>query len=148
MKFYIASKLENAENVIRIANVLKARGWIHTYDWTKHGSVQKEGEQRIKEVAQNEIRGVKNADIVIVLLPGGRGTHAELGAANVLDIPVFIHASDDSLFLQDGNTCAFYWNSNVTRVIGDELELLEEIFAYENALPKEYPGNTYSKEKE
>lgn len=136
MKFYIASKLENAENVKRLAKVLKAFGWIHTYDWTKHGSVQKEGEQRIKEVAAMELNGVRNADVVIVLLPGGRGTHAELGAANIAEIPVFIHAYDDKLFLQDGNTCAFYWNKNVTRVVGDELVLLEKIFEYANNLPR------------
>lgn len=136
MKFYIASKLENAENVKKLADVLKAHGWVHTYDWTKHGSVQKEGEERIKQVAENEINGVANADVVIVLLPGGRGTHAELGAANITNTATFIHAADDSLFLQAGNTCAFYFNKNVTRVVGDFLLLLEKLFEYEETLPK------------
>lgn len=140
MKFYIASKLKNAEKVKKIANVLKAHGWIQTYDWTKHGNVQTEGDKRLKEVAENEIRGVADADIVILLLPGARGTHAELGAANVLAKPVFINTKKDSSLLQNGNTCSFYWGRNVTRIIGDELLLLEKVFEYENSLPKEYKG--------
>lgn len=131
MKFYIASKLENAKKVKRLANVLKASGWEQTYDWTKHGSVQKEGEQRLREVAGCELRGVKDAEVVIVMLPGARGTHAELGAANVLEKPVFIYAEDDSSFLQDERTCAFYWNENVVHVVGDELELLIQLFSFE-----------------
>lgn len=136
MNFYIASKLENADNVKVVANVLKARGWKQTYDWTVHGSVQDSGEEVLTKVAEKEIHGVRESDIVIVLLPGGRGTHAELGAANITGKKVFIHAFDDSYFLQDGNTCAFYWNMNVTRVIGDYLLLLEKVFEYENSLPK------------
>lgn len=131
MKFYKASKLENAKKVKRLANVLKASGWEQTYDWTKHGSVQKEEEQRLREVAGNELRGVKDAEVVIVMLPGARGTHAELGAANVLEKPVFIYAEDDNLFIQDERTCAFYWNENVVHVVGDELELLIQLFSFE-----------------
>ena len=69
MKFYIASRLENAEMVKRVAEVLKAAGYIHTYDWTEHGSVQNEGQERIIQVAENEKVGVLNADMVIVILP-------------------------------------------------------------------------------
>lgn len=130
MKFYIASKLENAEMVKSLSKVLKAYKWIHTYDWTEHGSVQSEGEERIMQVATYELQGVENADIVIVLLPGGRGTHAELGAANVLNKKVFIWAETDELFMHDERTCAFYWNHNVTRVTGDRFNLLESVFAY------------------
>lgn len=130
MKFYIASKLENSEMVMSLSRLLKAYQWQHTYDWTKHGSVQNEGEERITQVAENELRGVKEADIVIVLLPGGRGTHAELGAANILNKKVFIWAEAEELFLHDERTCAFYWNHNVTRVSGDRFKLLEAIFAY------------------
>jgi len=134
MKFYIASKLENAENVKRLASVLKARGWTHTYDWTQHGSVQHEGEKQIAEVAENEIKGVIEADIVVVLLPGGRGMHAELGAANALGIPVFIQSADESLFLHNERICAFYFNKNVRRITGNESNLLEAVFEYERSI--------------
>lgn len=136
MKFYIASKLENAEMVKSLARVLKAYQWEHTYDWTTHGSVQNEGESRITEVAESEIFGVETADIVIVLLPGGRGTHAELGAANALKKKVFVWAETDEFFMQDERTCAFYWNYNVTRVTGDRYNLLEQLFSYASSVEK------------
>lgn len=39
MKFYIASSLKNIENVRRVAENLKTRGFQHTYDWTTHSNV-------------------------------------------------------------------------------------------------------------
>ncbi len=131
MKFYIASRLENADTVKKIALALKSWGMTHTYDWTAHGSVQYEGPERISEVAELELQGVREADIIIVLLPGGRGTHCELGMANVLNKKVFLWAETDEMFLQDERTCAFYWNNNVERVVGDNFALLEKIFCYE-----------------
>lgn len=121
MKFYIASKLENAEAVSRVARALKAAGHIHTYDWTVHGSVQDKGEQRIREVAEAEKQGVLDADVVIVILPGGRGTHAELGIAlGAGNKEIVICAADNSLFLANTSTCAFYWNMGIHRVVGTE----------------------------
>lgn len=127
MKFYIASKLENAATVSYLAAVLKEKfGWEHTYDWTVHGSVQGEGEARLTEVAEYELNGVRKADIVIVLLPGGRGTHVELGAALALGKRVYIWAETNEYFLHDERTCVFYWNNRVTRVVGD-IKLLIEV---------------------
>lgn len=126
LKFYIASKLENAELVSSVAEVLKSLGWKHTYDWTVHGSVQGEGEARLTEVAEYELNGVRKADIVIVLLPGGRGTHVELGAALALGKRVYIWAETNEYFLHDERTCVFYWNNRVTRVVGD-IKLLIEV---------------------
>ncbi len=130
LKFYIASKLENARLVSSVAEVLKSLGWEHTYDWTTHGSVQGEGEERLTEVAENELEGIRQADIIIVLLPGGRGTHAELGAANIERKPVFIWGAVASFFLSDARTCSFYWNPNVTRVYGHIFELFKAVFKY------------------
>lgn len=152
MRFYIASRLENAETVSRVAKVLKAAGHIHTYDWTAHGSVQSEGAERINEVAEAEMRGVINADAIIVLLPGGRGTHAELGIAlGAGNKSIVICAADESMFMQDDRTCAFYWNNGTQRVVGTEVEWLEAILAmmtaYDNAQPQEervYMGGRFA----
>lgn len=119
MRFYIASRLENAETVKRVATVLKAAGHRQTYDWTEHGSVQREGAERITQVAGFETRGVMDAEMVIVILPGGRGTHAELGIALGCEKQsILICAENDDLFMQDERTCAFYWHPAVKRVIG------------------------------
>lgn len=114
-----------------MASVLKAAGHTHTYDWTVHGSVQGEGEDRIREVSVNETQGVLDADVVIVLLPGGRGTHSELGIAIASDSikAILICAEDDSLFLHDDRTCAFYWHPRVERVVGAMDDWLARILA-------------------
>jgi len=67
MKFYIASSLKNIENVRQVAESFKARGFQHTYDWTTHWP--------------RKISGVLAADVVIVMIPAGKGSHVELGIA-------------------------------------------------------------------
>ena len=126
MKFYIATRLENAEAHRQVARILTAAGWELTYDLTAHGSVQREGEARIAEVDAAKAAGSTAADVVIVLLPGGRGTHCELGMAIALCKSIFILADPESgFFAQDERTCAFYHSSNVHRVEGGILDLLE-----------------------
>lgn len=111
MRYYIASRIENSENVKSLHALLGAAGWSCTYDWSAHGSVRGEGVTRatLDRVAQNEIDGVVDADVVIVLLPGGRGTHVELGAAVAVGIPVVLWSPDPERdFSTDERTSAFY----------------------------------------
>ena len=133
MKYYIASKLENAAQVRQLKAYLDDLGWEHTYDWTVHGSVQSEGVSRIAEVAANEAEGVLCANVVIVLLPGGRGTHTELGmaighwqvaealqAAGLVTVEnrrIIIYSDDPERdFGTNGTCCAFYHHPLVERV--------------------------------
>lgn len=83
--FYIASRLENAAQVRELRDLLTAAGWTCAYDWTAHGSVRSDdgdpaARERITEVAAAEVIGAA-ADVFIALLPGGRGTHVEIGVA-------------------------------------------------------------------
>lgn len=112
MKFYIASGLENADNVEKLAAQLRDSGWTQTYNWTEHGSVNDEPTERIREVAHRELAGVWQADIVIVMLPGGRGTHVEMGAAIAWNKPVILLTEKEDK-LQDGRTCSFYHHTRV-----------------------------------
>ena len=123
MRFYIASKLENHEQVSRLASLLRLTGWEHAYDWTAHGSIKDTSIDTLKSVGQLAYDGVKNADIVIVLSPQGRGTHVELGMAIALEKVVYICHEDDRCFQCDDNTSAFYWLPNVRHFIGNIGEL-------------------------
>jgi len=119
VKFYIASKLENASQVRQLAKVLKSWGWQHTYDWTGYEPAQ------MKEIALNEYAGVINADLVIVLLPGGRGTHTELGIATATGKKIVLHSEDPVLFDEYFQApCPFYWLPGVKRVCCPFSELL------------------------
>ena len=136
MKYYIASKLENAVAVKTLAYAFEQLGWKQTYDWTAHGSVHDEGEEVLRQVTLKELGGVKEADVVVVVLPGGRGTHAELGAALAYNKPVFVWGQQPEDFIQDGYTCSFYFNPNVQRVEGAAIKLVRRLvdFCKENGL--------------
>ena len=125
VKFYIASKLENHEQVRYLADKLKAVGWTHTYDWTTHGSVKESDTETLREIGSLEYNGVKEADVVIVLTPQGRGTHTELGMAIALNKQVFLCHTDDTYFKYDDNTSAFYWLPQVTRFVGSVDDVAE-----------------------
>lgn len=118
MKFYLATKLENRALAKKVIAELRSWGWEPSYDWTVHGSVSGEGAQRLIEVSSSELCAIASADLVIVLLPGGRGTHVELGAALALDKMVVIWAPETTLLKDDANTCVFYWHPRVRRAWG------------------------------
>ncbi len=127
MRFYIASKLENAAAVSRLASALKAAGHEHTYDWTPHGSIKAEGRERLNEVGEMELAGVLTADVIIVLLPGGRGTHIEIGIALGAGKKIILCAKDDAFFNYDENTTSFYWCNGVTQCVGSEEDWMAAI---------------------
>lgn len=136
-KFYIASGLENAAQVSWLADRLKAVGWEHTYDWTAHGRVPHD--QR-PETAELETKGVLEAEVVIVLLPGGRGTHTELGiaigstmlamavcaagVAEMDDRQIFIFSPTPEVDFgpESERTCVFYHHPLVERF--DDLDIM------------------------
>jgi len=108
MKYYIATKLENHAEHNKLRDVLNNRGHQITYDWTYHGPVYSHGLERVREVAQLEINGVLDADVVVVLWPGGRGTHVEMGIALAQQKPVIFVSDVEAHHQATTETCAFY----------------------------------------
>ena len=89
MKFYIGSGMKNCEGVRHYANKLKENGWHQTYDWVKNISDDVSIDDMI-EYAKLESRGIVDSDVVIILLPAGRGAHIELGMAMALNKKIFL----------------------------------------------------------
>lgn len=144
VSFYIASGLENAKQVSGLAHMLKLSDYRHTYDWTQHGSVQDCGSEEIAIVSELEYNGVKDADAVIVILPGGRGTHTELGIALAdTNKKVILCAENEYQLFENERTCSFYYNSNVTRVIGRPDEWLYKIIEIMTGLEDRKGANCY-----
>lgn len=102
-------------------------GWEHTYDWTAHGSIKETDIETLEDIGQKEADGVKNADIVIVLTPQGRGTHVELGMAIASNKTVYIQYEDEKYFKCDDNTSTFYWLPNVIQFTGNIYELAKKL---------------------
>ena len=119
MNVYIAPGLANWKQHNALRDILAWHGIGITYDWTKlapacnEQKVAAEGRPKPPSpqwVAMNEMNGVRRADMVIVLLPGGRGTHTELGAALALGKRVHIFAPPDkaALLATGDEACVFY----------------------------------------
>ena len=131
MNFYIASRLNNVDQVRYVANILKSNGWTHTYDWTNFDLSSEDTPNTLRIIGEREYDAVKAADIVFVITPQGRGTHIELGMAIALEKRVYIYHVDDSYFKCDDNTCPFYWLPKVKQLTG-KIENAVEIILQEN----------------
>lgn len=123
MKYYIATSLSRHDDHNLVRDTLAGFGHEITYDWTVHGSVRDQNADIIRRVAMAETQGVQVADIVIVLLPGGRGTHVELGMALVLGKPVLLHTTTpETHFNSTSSTCLFYWHQHAIHAPAGPLE--------------------------
>ncbi|WP_010097971.1 nucleoside 2-deoxyribosyltransferase [Ornithinibacillus scapharcae] len=122
MKFYIASGLENKENVQYVRDRLLEAGHIHTYDWTKNNRATTEEELRAIGTAERD--AVLESDVVIVLLPGGKGTHTELGMAIGLEKKIYIYASEK---LDPKAATTFYYLDGIKHFYGELEQFIREI---------------------
>lgn len=130
MKFYIASGNENARLVSQLSRALTAAGHRQTYDWTQHCASECPSIKSVRAVAERELSGVMEAELVIVVLPGGEGTHIELGAALGTGKPVLLFAREVGELVRDGRTCSHYWHPGITRIVGDMRKWIHAAHAY------------------
>ncbi len=119
MLYYVASGVPNAARVNEVASVLDALGHTRTYDWTKHGSVADAPDERKREVAMTEAQAVMDAQLVVLLLPGRFGTHAELGAAiaSSENKRILLWSASDDPFSGREGFCVFYHHPAVMRIV-------------------------------
>ncbi|MFB5089068.1 nucleoside 2-deoxyribosyltransferase [Psychrobacillus sp. PGGUH221] len=126
MKFYIASSFQNIDSVKYVSEVLKNKGYIHTYDWTKNERVSTI--EKLQAIGQEEKNGVLTADILVVLLPAGKGSHIEFGLALGQGKKVFLYSPNDDVRDLE-TTSTFYHLPEVEIVIGTIDELIDVIFS-------------------
>lgn len=125
MKFYIGSGMKNCELVNYYSKKLKENGWKQTYDWVKNVNDDVNIKDMI-EYAKLEQQGIVDSDVVIILLPAGRGAHIELGMALALRKKIFLCSATKEEFSIE-NTVAFYELANIVKLIGTADENLKEI---------------------
>lgn len=116
-KFYIATSLSRANHHNFVRDLLVQRGHELTYDWSVHGSVKSTTVEKLNQVAHKELEGVLSADFVLILLPGGHGTHFELGAALATGKNVILHSQEEYFFEPCEKTCAFYHHNDISRIV-------------------------------
>ena len=112
IKYYIATSFQNKEGHAQCRRFFSDMGYELTFDWTVYPFIP--DPYVMYTMATKEIDAVKAADFVVVLLPGGRGTHTELGAALALDKPVFLVAPHPQQLLDSqGLPNPFYYHPAV-----------------------------------
>ena len=115
MKYYIATSFQNKEAHRECRQFFSDMGYELTFDWTVYPFIA--DPYVMYTVATKEIDAVKAADFVVVLLPGGGGTHTELGAAIAHDKPGFLVAPHPQQLLDSqGLTNPFYYHASVQMV--------------------------------
>lgn len=123
VRFYVASRIENAPEVTRLVRALEAWGWECTYAGSLVGNVRGTDDaapERVRATCRAECRAVVTADVVIFLLPGGRGTHTALGLAlAAARRPRIVLACEDAdLFGYTEKTTPFYHAKRCEHIVG------------------------------
>ena len=120
-KFYVASSFKNIDTVRYVSNELIHRGYIQTYDWTQNDRASTVKD--LKEIGQQERNAVLEADFLIVLLPGGKGSHIEFGIALGQGKRIYLYSQNDEVDRFE-TTSTFYHLSEVEKCIGTIDELI------------------------
>ena len=128
MNFYVGSGMKNCKLVTNIAEKLIEKGWHQTYDWVKNVNEDVSIDD-MREYAKLEKQGVADADVVIILLPAGRGAHIELGMSIALNKKTFLCSITEDEFSIE-NTVTFYELPNIVKLVGTADENIKEILKF------------------
>jgi nucleoside 2-deoxyribosyltransferase len=118
-RFYLATRKDREAQANAISEALNSQGWQRTFVWIAQDSADTD---RHAMVAQQELDAIRDADVLIVLLPGGYGTHVEIGAALALGKPVILH-SPDRKTLDTPYPCIFHYHPGVRLIISEVVDL-------------------------
>ncbi|CAN7548743.1 group-specific protein [Paenibacillus sp. LjRoot153] len=124
MNFYIASSFKNIDNVRNVTQQLKSRGYIQTFDRTVHSGIGTL--QELAAIGAKEKEAVLRAEIFIIMLPAGKGSHVELGLALGAGKAIFMYSANDEMNDIE-KTSAFYQLPEVQKIIGTIDDLISTI---------------------
>ncbi|WP_203341461.1 nucleoside 2-deoxyribosyltransferase, partial [Planococcus beijingensis] len=108
---------------------LIGKGYLHSYDWTKNANANEERPstlEDLREIGQHEMKAVIESDLIVVLLPGGKGTHIELGIALGQKKRIFLY-SEDRAINNFETTSTFYHLPEVEKCYGTLDKLVDKI---------------------
>lgn len=78
------------------------------------------------EFSKLEQKAIENSDVVIIILPAGRGTHIELGMAIALNKKVILCSLEKETFNIE-NIPNFYALPNIKKVVGTTDQIIKSI---------------------
>lgn len=87
------------------------------------------GQETIEDMikfSKLERQAINDSDIVIIILPAGRGTHIELGMALAFNKKVVLYSIDGKEFDVE-NTVNFYQLPEIDKIVGSVEDLVNEL---------------------
>ena len=127
MKFYIASRTAQKEEVRSMYETLKEKGHTLTFDWTSFPLLRpyEEHQNQSRELSVEQIEAIKDADVFLLRTDSaGTDMYIELGVAISSQIT---YGKPDIYVLGDHNTQSmFYFHPTVKRRKNLD-QVLEEI---------------------
>ena len=132
-RFYVASSFRNIVNVRYVVQTLESKGYVNTYDWTQNAAARDAGRVTVgdlRSIGRRERDAVMGADVVVILLPGGKSTHVELGIAIAQGRRTILHSPDEVINNLE-TTSAFYHLPEVEKCLGTLDDLLAMIVGRE-----------------
>lgn len=126
MRYYIASDPQNYERAVLLGEVLSARGHEHSQDrMCREGAVTDEA--LLGELTFSELRAVRDAELVVILLPARPETYTELGVAIATRgnkrIVLWSETGEELNIYEP--VCSFCFHPSVDRVVCPFPELLK-----------------------
>ena len=118
-QYYIATRKDRSSEADALSETLKAHGWKRTFVWSDRAG---DNPIMLGKLSVEELKGVRDADVLVVLLPGGFGTHVEIGAALALGKPVILCAPDQET-LEKPYRCVFHYHPGVKLFVSETLDL-------------------------
>lgn len=139
LKVYVAGSFIKWRQVREVQDLLRVRGAKITYDWTQaaealDGKPEQEFAGDREQIALDELRGVREANVVVIRWPGRYGTHVEMGAALEAVKPVCILDEDEDLKIEK-NAVVFYHHPRI-RIFQDRAALLACLELHLCSFPK------------
>jgi hypothetical protein len=118
-RFYLSTRMDRLHEGKALSDALVEHGWSCTFNWTALGRFASD---QFPNVAQAEVEGIREADVLIALLPGGFGTHVEIGVALALGKTIILHAQTQEV-LETPYPCVFHYHPAIRILISKALDV-------------------------
>ena len=118
MRFCISCGLNNLRRAELLSGVLERRGHEHSLDRMSR-SASAQGEVKLGERTFAELRAVRDAELMLVLLPAMYDTHIELGVAYATrgNKRIILWSETGEEFDVNDPACSFYFYPSAERVV-------------------------------
>lgn len=124
-RMYLGSSIDNIEKTKLLIHSLGRHNWRITHDWTIQGVIEQDHLLSAHAIAM--LHGVMRADVVGIILPGGRGTHVELGAAIATNKPCILFADNFELLKGKGTSgrVSCFYRHPLVHTVGTQDEFIQ-----------------------